>query len=239
MQEKNSTRWTKQTRWDGTAKPGRAQTFSCFGRWSLCFTTALRCQPHPVPVGPQSSEASLKPCEKGTSFFMYGCFDSSKASPEDRSAFSFHTNQPDLACENCLAFHNENSAPPAVCIFGLGCTRAMGSRKAVDAFCRYVDSHPNCGLWYEIQSTNSRFSFANSQQSKCTSSVLKRLSSTCMIMDGHLSSQSSTLSRKVMSHWWCHFYRWETLDFNLNLHQRKLICPVHVLACEKWFWELL
>ena len=153
-----------------------------------------------MPVGPQSSEASLKPCEKGTSFFMYGCFDSSKASPEDRSAFSFHTNQPDLACENCLAFNNENSAPPAVCIFGLGCTRAMGSRKAVDAFCRYVDSHPNCGLWYEIQSTNSRFSFANSQQSKCTSSVLKRLSSTCMIMDGHLSSQSSTLSRKVMSH---------------------------------------
>ena len=33
----------------------------------------------------------------------------------------------------------------------LGCTRAMGSRKAVDAFCRYVDSHPNRGLWYEIQ----------------------------------------------------------------------------------------
>jgi len=44
----------------------------------------------------------------------------------------------------------------------------MGSRRAVEAFCRYVDSHPNSGLWYEIQPTSSRFFFANSQQSKCT-----------------------------------------------------------------------
>ena len=29
---------------------------------------------------------------------------------------------------------------------------------------------------------------------------------------------------------WCHFHRWETLDFNLNLLQRRLICSVHVLA---------
>ena len=42
----------------------------------------------------------------------------------------------------------------------------MGSRKAVDAFSRYVDSHPNSGLWYEIQPMSSRFFFANFQQPK-------------------------------------------------------------------------
>ena len=44
----------------------------------------------------------------------------------------------------------------------------MGSRRAVEAFCRYVGSHPNSGLWYEIQPASSRLFFANSQQSKCT-----------------------------------------------------------------------
>ena len=55
---------------------------------------------------------------------------------------------------------------------GSGCTRAMGSRRAVEAFCRYADSHPNSGLWYEIQPTSSRFFFANSQQSKCTEKLV-------------------------------------------------------------------
>ena len=49
----------------------------------------------------------------------------------------------------------------------------MGFRRAVEAFCRYVDSHPNSGLWYEIQPTSSRFFFANSQQSKCTEKLVK------------------------------------------------------------------
>ena len=48
----------------------------------------------------------------------------------------------------------------------------MGSRKAVDAFCRNVGSHPNSGLWYEIHPTSSRFFFANSQQSKCTEKIV-------------------------------------------------------------------
>ena len=79
-----------------------------------------------------------------------------------RMLFSFHIIQPDPACENGYAFHTENSAPPTVCILDLGCTRAMGSRRAVEAFCSYVDSHPNSGLWSEIQPTSSRFFFANS-----------------------------------------------------------------------------
>ena len=105
-------------------------------------------------VGLQPSEASLKPCEKGTSFFTTGyseeleipgqseCSEFLEESADKNNAFSFHTNQSD-ACENGLAFQKENSAPPIVCILDLGCTGAMGSRKAVETFCRYVGTHSN------------------------------------------------------------------------------------------------
>jgi len=131
-----------------------------------------------------TGEASWKPLAKGTSLFSYGYSEKTEIpshlerseetaeSDEQKSAFSFHIIQPDLACENGLAFHSDNSAPPTVCILDLGCTRAMGSRRAVEAFCSYVDSHPNSGLWYEIQPTSSRFFFANSQQSKCTGKLV-------------------------------------------------------------------
>ena len=61
--------------------------------------------------------------------------------------------------------------PPTVAILDLGCTRAMGSRNAVNAFCDYVDNH-DCGLWYKIEQTSSRFFFANSQQTKCTEKLV-------------------------------------------------------------------
>ena len=138
----------------------------------------------PRQVGLQEGEASWKPLAKGMALFSCGYssgketphqsenFSKKKTSDEQQSAFAFHAEQPDLACEKGLAFHTENSAPPTVCILDLGCTRAMGSRRAVEAFCRYVDSHPNSGLWYEIQPTSSRFFFANSQQSKCTEKLV-------------------------------------------------------------------
>ena len=165
----------------------------------------------PRQVGLQEGEASWKPLAKGTSLFSYGCsaeteapshsecFAETKESDEQQSAFSFHTVQTDLACLACekgLACHTENSAPPTVCILDLGCTRAMGSRRAVEAFCRYVDSHPNRGLWYEIQPTSSRFFFANSQQSKCTEKLV-------MFMYDHGWNTQFTefdMSKKVMSH---------------------------------------
>ena len=125
----------------------------------------------PRQVGLQEGEASWKPLAKGTALLSYGCSTEIEV-PSQQSAFSFHTVQTDLACEKGLAFHTENSAPPTVCILDLGCTRAMGSRRAVEAFRRYVDSHPNSGLWYEIQPTSSRFFFANSQQSKCTEKLV-------------------------------------------------------------------
>ena len=77
--------------------------------------------------------------------------DQSEESSEEDGVFSFHTNPVD-ACEKGFSFHTENSAPPTVCILDLGCTRGLGSRKAADAFCRYVGPHPNSGLWYEISS---------------------------------------------------------------------------------------
>ena len=117
----------------------------------------------PRQVGLQEGEASWKPLAKGTSLFSYGCsteievpshsecFAETKESDEQQSAFSFHTVQTDLACEKGLAFHTENSAPPTVCILDLGCTRAMGSRRAAEAFCRYVGSHPNSGMKFSQQ----------------------------------------------------------------------------------------
>ena len=121
--------------------------------------------------------------------------DQTEESSEEDGVFSFPTYPVD-ACEKGFAFHTENSAPPTVCILDLGCTRAMGSRKAVDAFCRYVGSHPNRRLWYEIHPTSSRFFFATLNNQ----SVLRRLLSSCTTMDGISNSQSSTLSKKVMPH---------------------------------------
>ena len=62
--------------------------------------------------------------------------------------------------EEGVAFHTENQMP-----------RAMGSRNAVNAFCDYVDNN-DCGLWYKIEPTSSRFFFANSQQTKCTEKLV-------------------------------------------------------------------
>ena len=70
-----------------------------------------------------------------------------------------------------MAFHMENQMPPTVAILDLGCTRATGSRNAINAFCEYLDKH-DCGLWYKIEPTSSRVFFANSQQTKCTEKLV-------------------------------------------------------------------
>jgi len=64
--------------------------------------------------------------------------------------------------------------PPTVAILDLGCTRAMGSRNAINAFCDYVDKY-DCGLWYKIGGTGSRFCFANSQQTKRTEKLVTHM----------------------------------------------------------------
>ena len=126
----------------------------------------------------ESSDQTEVPSEKRTGYSdqtekpaQFECSGQAKESSEKDSVFSSHTQQVD-ACEEGLSFHTQNSAPPTVCILDLACTRAMGSRKAVDAFCRYVGPHPKSRLWYEIQPTSSRFFFANSQQSICTEKIV-------------------------------------------------------------------
>ena len=73
--------------------------------------------------------------------------------------------------EEGTAFHTENQMPPTVAILDLGCTRALGSSNAINACCEYVDNH-HCGLWCRIEPTSSRFFFANSQQTKCTETLV-------------------------------------------------------------------
>ena len=69
--------------------------------------------------------------------------------------------------EEGIAFHTENQMPPTVAILDVGCTRAVGWRNAINAFCDYVGKR-DCGPWYKIEETSSIFFFAKSQQTKCT-----------------------------------------------------------------------
>ena len=188
QEEHRRTRRGGQNQRDATAQFNRreAKRFPVLVGDLDALRQGVQRRPAPVPrqVGLHEGEASWKPLAKGTALFSYGHSVETEIPShpegsvetgvlgEQQSAFSFHIRQRDLACENGLAFHTENSAPPTVCILDLGCTRAMGSRRAVEAFCRYVDSHPSSGLWYEIQPTSSRFCFANSQQSKCTEKLV-------------------------------------------------------------------
>ena len=66
---------------------------------------------------------------------------------------------------------------PTKVILDLGCTKAMGSRAAVNHFCQRIDRQGhNTYLWYEIKPTTSQFSFANSQTSKCTDKLVVYMS---------------------------------------------------------------
>ena len=56
------------------------------------------------------------------------------------------------------------SRNPTWAILDLGCTRAMGSRAAVTAFCKAATK---AGLKYTLEKSNATFGFANSQQSQC------------------------------------------------------------------------
>ena len=62
----------------------------------------------------------------------------------ESSGCAFLGQEPDSALkveEEGMAFHTENQMPPTVAILDLGCTKAMGSRNAINAFCEYVDKH--------------------------------------------------------------------------------------------------
>ena len=177
--------------------------------------SALRQRAHPVPreVGLQPLDASLKPDEKGISCCMRGYsnyvqilsqFECSKnllEPTEDQSAFSFPAARPVQVCGNGPAFHNENSMPPAVCILDLGCARALGSRKAFEAFCSMLAHIQTVayGMKFNQQVQDSSLKMSNNPN------ALGSLWYSSMIMDGTLSSQSSASSKKVMFHCFCNF----------------------------------
>ena len=63
----------------------------------------------------------------------------------DSSGCAFLGQEPDSAMkveEEGIAFHTENQMPPTVAILDLGCTRAMGSRNAINGQAR---------LWTMVQ----------------------------------------------------------------------------------------
>ena len=120
----------------------------------------------------------------------------------------------------------ENSAPPSVCILDLGCTRAVGSRKAVESFCRYVDSHGNSGLWYVSQPTSSRSFFANSQPKKCAEKLV------ISMYDHGWNTQfrEFDIVEEVMSQCWCHLHRWETWSYPIWTRSRQSL----LVLCTCW-----
>ena len=86
-------------------------------------------------------------------------------------SFSFHTNPVD-ACEKDFHFTQKILHLQLYAFWTLVAQEPWDLGKQLVHFCRYVDSHPNSGLWYEIHPTSSRFFFVNSQQSKCTEKIV-------------------------------------------------------------------
>ena len=153
----------------------------------------------PFPPGlherPLQPEPGLQFDEEGTSFFTYGdsgqpeipsdtkvgdscqeegpsqCegVEQSEESSEKNCVFSFHTNPRHSFLEN--------SAPTTVCILDLGCARAMGSRKAV-MHSADMWTHIDFGMRFILQVQDFSLRTLNNRN------VLRRLLSSCTIMDG-------------------------------------------------------
>ena len=76
------------------------------------------------------------------------------------SNFSF------MATENHEAFITQPLAPTSM-VLDLGCTRAMTSRVAAQDLMKFCDQSKDCGIWYHVAETQSQFTFANSEWTKC------------------------------------------------------------------------
>ena len=155
VQETHSSRRTKPTWCSGTAKQRRRQEVSGFGwrSWSTSIssttTTSASAQRSwfagqwgfMEAIGERHFIVYAEILWKHGDTISAWMLCRHRGISWWKNAFSFHTTQPVQACENGLAFRTENSAPPTVCILGLGCTRAMGSRKAVEAFSADMLAH--------------------------------------------------------------------------------------------------
>ncbi|CAE7861040.1 unnamed protein product, partial [Symbiodinium necroappetens] len=83
--------------------------------------------------------------------------------------FTDHTNFYNLsfmATENNEAFITQPLTPTSMAL-DLGCTRAMTSRVAAQDLMKFYDQNKDCGSWYHAAETQSQFTFANSESTKC------------------------------------------------------------------------
>ena len=97
--------------------------------------------------------------------------------------------------EEGVAFHTENQMPPTVAILDLGCTRAMGSRNAVNAFCDYVlTTLTNLIVDYGTRLKKQAQDFSLQTHNK--PSAQRNWRFTCMTRRGMRTPQSSTLWKK-------------------------------------------
>ena len=88
------------------------------------------------------------------------------------AATTFYTSHLDfndfsyMATENHEAFITQPLTPTSM-VLDLGCTRAMTSRVAAQDLMKFCDQNKDCGIWYNIAESQSKFTFANSESTSC------------------------------------------------------------------------
>ena len=63
-----------------------------------------------------------------------------------------------MATENHEAFITQPLTPTSM-VLDLGCTRAMTSRVAAQDLMKFCDQNKDCGIWYNIAESQSKFTF--------------------------------------------------------------------------------
>ncbi|CAE7673933.1 unnamed protein product, partial [Symbiodinium microadriaticum] len=93
--------------------------------------------------------------------------DTAQGSAAIAAAVTFYTSNTDfndlsfMATENHEAFITQPLTPTSM-VLDLGCTRAMTSRVAAQDLMKFCDQNKDCGIWYNIAESQSKFTFANS-----------------------------------------------------------------------------
>ena len=98
--------------------------------------------------------------------------DTAQGSAAIAAAVTFYTSNTDfndlsfMATENHEAFITQPLTPTSM-VLDLGCTRAMTSRVAAQDLMKFCDQNKDCGIWYNIAESQSKFTFANSESTSC------------------------------------------------------------------------
>ncbi|OLP89146.1 Kinesin-like protein Klp59C [Symbiodinium microadriaticum] len=100
--------------------------------------------------------------------------DSAQGSAAIAAATTFYTNHLDFYNLSFMATENHEAfmiitqpLTPTSMVLDLGCTRAMTSRVAAQDLMKFCDQNKDCGIWYNIAETQSKFTFANSESTQC------------------------------------------------------------------------